>query len=146
MLITCQVLPWISGKELALLKPQFPAVKAGAGQLHICSGVPSCVPLSKCCSGIELLMVSASGQGQVGQQHLKDRNSCAAILAFLSLPHVNHWESLTPGCGTQMLVAHWEVGFANVEQQHCLSSVGPPERCCRQFEHYWRAAAACWWH
>lgn len=32
VLITFQVLPWISGKELAWLKPQIPSVKAGVGQ------------------------------------------------------------------------------------------------------------------
>lgn len=86
------------------------------------------------------------GQGQVEQQHLKDRGTAVlpSWLGLLPMPQVNHWQSLTPGHGTQMLVAHWELGFGNVEQQHCLGTVGPPERCCRQSEHCsWGAPAAC---
>lgn len=86
------------------------------------------------------------GQGQVEQQHLSDRGTAVlpSWLVSLSMLHANHWQSLTQGHGTQMLVAHWELGFGNAEQQHCLGSVGPPERCCRQREHCaWGAAAAC---
>lgn len=44
------------------------------------------------------------------------------------MSHVDHGQSLSPGHGTQMLVAHWELEFVSVEQQNCLISVGPPER------------------
>lgn len=128
VLMTFQVLLWISGKELALLKPQIPAVKAGVGELCICSGVPRCVLLSKCCSCIEVDGgCLRPGQRQVGQQHLKNRGT-AVLPSWLSISmsHVDHWQSLSPGHGTQMLVAHWELEFVNVEQQElpkqCWSS------------------------
>lgn len=42
-------------------------------------------------------MVGTSGQGQVGQQHLKDRGTAVlpSWLFSISMPHVNHWQSLT---------------------------------------------------
>lgn len=50
---------------------------------------------------------------QMGQQHVKDRGKAVLPSWFvsISMPHVNHWQSLTPGHGTQMLVAHWDLSM-----------------------------------